>query len=66
MAWRGDVVQQREVARAGLLLAQEARVFQGDGGLVGEHAQDFEVALVEHLFLPALHGHDADDAVVRR
>ena len=60
----GDVVDQGELARFFLLLLEEPRVFHGDAGFAGQDAQEFHMALVERVFLRAVHGHHADGAVV--
>jgi hypothetical protein len=52
------------VARFGPLFVKEAGVFDGDAGFAGEHAEQFEVALVKSALVVGENGHGADGVVV--
>ena len=60
----GNVVEQRQVARAGLLFLEQARVLNGDAGFAGQHAHQFEMSLVKHALLRAVRDHHADGAIM--
>ncbi len=57
-------IEQREVARLGALFLEESRVFDGDTGFAGQHAQQFQVAFVKGALVIGENRHGPDGAVV--
>ncbi len=52
------------MARFLLLFREQSRIFDGNAGLACEHAQQFEMALIEHPLFPAMDHQHSDRAVV--
>ena len=60
----GNVVQKREVAGFGLLLAEQARIFDGDTGLAGQYTHQFQMTFVVEVLLQSPQRHHTDDLVI--
>src|SRR5580704_2703214 len=60
----GNRVQKRKMAGLGAFLMEQARILNGDTGLAGQHAHEFEVALVKCALMVGKDGHGADGVVV--
>ena len=65
MAWLETLLTSVNCLGFLLLFGEEPRVFDGDGRLAGQYAEELHVTFVKRAFLLAVHGHGADGVIVQ-
>ena len=60
-----NAVEEAELPGTAQFLGEQARVFHRDRELAGSGLHDFEIALLENIFLLGVHGHDGTGGLVR-